>query len=355
MSRSPVKLVFSLAVVGVVVGIGYWTADVAYFKPVGRLESDIEQMDATYKRANDTMDDWMQIKRELQAFGQTQIGREFDQVEHRLRTSLQEIGERAGLRGIQVSNGAPKAERTPLAAARLRGRLGRQLSESRDFAIVKGTFTGAGSLEQVTTAVAYLQAQPWLHQIERVSIEPRGREKKSFGLDVNFAVLFAPDLCPADATMPPIEQPSDELLAEARRIAQRNVFVAPPAEVPTPPVVETPVNPVAPPASPPPYDRWKVTGLLERRVSGETVNVEAWVTNLDSHEQRVLTPGQDVLGYVFEWVDGERGYFVFEGRRYVIRQGQTLADRVPADQVDSPASGGQTAPTPGATAGEGEG
>ncbi|KAA0216272.1 MAG: hypothetical protein DYG94_05435 [Leptolyngbya sp. PLA3] len=356
MKRTPLGLVVRLVVLGVVLGAGYWIADVAYFKPVGELRRQLGEMDATFKRATDTMEDWPSIKRELQGFGLTQIGREFDQVEHRLRTSLQDIGERAGLRAVQVSNGPPRAQRTPLDAARLRGKLGRELMEAHDFAVVKGTFSGSGSLEQVVRAVAFLQVQPWLHRIERVSIEPRGRERQTFGLDVAFSVAVAPDLCPADAAMPPIVAPGEELVKKAARIAERNVFVAPPVQTPKPLVVETPVDPIVPPpAVPPAYDRWKVTGLVERRVDGQTLSVEAWVTQTATGERRILRPGEEVLGHVFEWAEGERGYFVFEGRRFVIRQGQTLADRVPADQVDSPASGGGSAPMPGAMAGEGEG
>lgn len=356
MKRTPLVLVVRLVVLSVVVGVGYWIVDAAYLKPVGAVRTQIDEMDATYKRATDIMEDWPSVKRELQGFGLTQIGREFDQVEHRLRTSLQDIGERAGLRAVQVSNGPPKAERTPLAAARLRGKLGRELMEAHDFAVVKGTFSGTGSLEQVVRAVAFLQVQPWLHRIERVSIEPRGRERQAFGLDVAFSVAIAPDLCPPNAAMPPIVEPDEELVKRAARIAQRNVFVAPPVQAPKPPVVDPPVDPIVPPPSvPPAYDRWKVTGLLERRVDGRTVSAEAWLTQIDTHERRILRSGEDVLGHVFEWAEGERGYFVFEGRRFVIRQGQTLADRVPADQVDSPASGGGSDPTPGAMAGEGEG
>lgn len=353
MKRSPVRLIVSLAVLGGVLGAAYRIVDVAYLSPVRKLRSELAEMDATFERATRTMEDLPKIRSELRAFGLTQIGRQFDEAEHRLRTTLQEIGERASLRGIQVSNGPPQSVRTPLSAARLRGSLGRQLMESRDFAVIKGTFTGSGSLEQVTEALAFLQIQPWLHRIERVSIEPRGRDKKSFGLEVAFSVAFAPDLCPADAAMPAIALPGDELLQQARIIAQRNVFVAPrePEQVIA---AAEPVVPPPPPPPPPPYDRWKVTGLLERRVDGTTVSVEAWVTNLDTNERRVLRPGDELLGYVLEWVDRERGYFVFEGRRVMIAQGQTLADRVPADSVDSPASGGASVPTPGAMAGEGE-
>lgn len=356
MRWSPVRLVASLALLGGALGVAYWIVNATYLKPVGKLRGELDEMEATFERATKTMEDLPKIRGELREFGLTQIGRQFDEVEHRLRTTLQEIGERVGLRGIQVSNGPPQSVRTPLAAARLRGSLGRELMETRDFAVVKGTFTGTGSLEQVVQAVAFLQVQPWLHQIERVSIEPRGRDKKVFSLEVAFSVAFAPDLCPSDAAMPPIVEPAPELVQEARLIAQRNVFAAPVDPSPAVVVVEPAVDPVTPPPpAPPPYDRWKVTGLLERRVEGATVSVEAWVTNLDTNERRVLRPGDELLGYVFEWVDRERGFFVFEGRRVMIAQGQTLADRVPADSVDSPVSGGVSASTPGAMAGEGEG
>lgn len=355
MKLSPFKLATGLIAALGVVGVGYAVINSAYLKPAARLRDQIAGMDATYERASRVMEDWPKYRGQLRDFGRTLIGSEFDQVEHRLRTSLQAIGEQSGLRGVQVSNGRPKAERTPLATARLRGSLGRKLAESTDFGIIKGAFKGVGTLEQVVQAMAVLQVQPWLHRIDRVSIAPRGRERVNFELDVAFSVMFAPDLCPAEAGMPAIVEPGEDVLTKVRAIAARNVFVAPPPDKPDePPVVEPEREEVAPPPPPPPYDRWKVTGLVERRVEGTTVSVEAWVLNLDSGERRILTPGDEILGHVLEWVDGERGYFVFEGRRVVIAQGQTLADRVPADPVNSPESDGSNQPASGATAGEGE-
>ena len=241
-----------------------------------------------------------------------------------------------------------------MAEAPLRGRGYRDLRKATDFAIVRGSFNGVGGLAETTLALAYLESQPWLHRIERVTIEPQGRDKSRFTLDVGFAVIFAPDLCPAEAGMPAIVEPDAGAVEISRAVAARNVFV-PPAPPPVP-VVEATPDPVPVPVPPPvvpPYDRWKVTGLLERRTAGETHDVEVWVLNLDSKEQRVLERGDEVLGFVVEWVSGECGLFTFEGERVVIHQGQTLADHVPADSVDCPGIDGVPSAA-GARTGEGE-
>ena len=151
--------------------------------------------------------------------------------------------------------------------------------------------------------------------------------------------------------MPEIIEPDGDAVAIARAVAARNVFVLPP-----PPVVVTqPTQLRTPPPVPagPAYDRWKVTGLLERRVDERTVSVEAWVLNLDSNERRVLEPGDEVLGFALEWVSGECGVFVFQGNRVVIHQGQTLAEHVSVDSVDCPGIDGAQ-PSTGARTGEGE-
>ena len=327
MTRGRIRLIAIVAFLVGAGGVGNLLAQRMYFKPAAVLRKNIEEMERTQSRVEDVMEAWFSVKGELKAFGSTQLGREFDEVEHRLRTGLQEIGARHQLKGVQVSNARPRPERTPLAGARLRTRLGRSLSEARDFAVIKGTFGGNGSLEQVMLALASVQSQPWVHRIDRVSIEPRGRERTEFQLDVAFSVVFAPDLAPAEASSPEIVGASAEVIADARRVALRNVFVPPappPAPPPLPPVVQPPV---APPPAPPPYDRWKVTGVIERRQDGSTASVEVWLLQMDTGEQRILTPGDEVLGHVLEWGEGERAVFVFEGQRYEIAQGRTLAER----------------------------
>jgi hypothetical protein len=353
MTRSPQRLVGMAAALVAVLWIGYGIVGRFYLKPVGKMDDEIARLEGISKRLNREMDNWIPVKKKLDAFGATLLSKEFDQTEHRLRTTLQEIGLKAGLGEVRVSSSPPKAVRTPLAEARLRGRMLRKLSDARDFAVIRGSFTGVGSLEQASMGLAYLQRQPWLHRIDRVTIEPRGRDRSAFELDVGFSVVFAPDLCPDDAAMPVIVEPSEDAVLVARAVAQRNVFV-PPAPPPVPVAVPTPVDPtpISVPAGPA-YDRWRVTGLVERRRGDETVEVEAWVLNLDSGEQRVLEPGDEVLGLVLVWVSGECGLFEIDGQRVVIHQGQTLGDRASEDSVDCPGIDG-VKPMTGARTGEGE-
>ncbi len=353
MRYSPRKLVGGAAALVAIVWIGYGLVGRFYLTPVGKMEDEIARLDGISKALNQQMDNWIPVKRRLEDFGQTLLSREFDQTEHRLRTTLQEIGLKAGLGEVRVSSSPPKAVRTPLAEARLRGRMLRQLADARDFSVIRGSFTGVGSLEQGAVALAYLQAQPWLHRIDRVTIEPRGRDRSAFELDVGFSVIFAPDLCPKDAAMPVIVEPDEKAVSIARAIGQRNVFV-PPAPPPVPVAAPKPVDPAPIPVpAGPAYDRWRVTGLIERRQGDETVAVEAWVLNLDTGEARVLEPGDEVLGLVLVWVSQECGLFEIDGQRVVIHQGQTLADRATADSVDCPGIDG-VKPMTGARTGEGE-
>lgn len=340
-------------VTAIVLWIGYVSINKYYLKPVGALTDSIASLKKDNQSLNKALDSWIPAKRRMQNFGSTLLAREFDQTEHRLRTTLQEIGKRTALSDVKVSSAAPKPERTPLAEAPLRGRGYRDLRKVNDFAIVRGSFSGVGGLAETGRALAYLESQPWLHRIERVSIEPQGRDKSRFTLEVGFAVMYAPDLCPPDLGMPAIVEPSEEQMAIVRAVAERNVFVAPAP----PSVVDVTPDPVPvpppPPPTVPPYDRWKVTGLLERRTAGQTREVEVWVLNLDTNEQRVLQRGDEVLGFIVEWVSGECGLFTFEGKRVVIHQGQTLADHVPAESVDCPGIDGVPSMA-GARTGEGD-
>lgn len=354
MNTSPTRIVVALVSLALVSLLGYGAVKRFYLVPVAEAEDEISRLQVTADRIRGELNNWIPAKVELRDFGKTLLSPEFDQTEHRLRTSLQEIGRLNGLGQVRVSSASPKPVRTPLAESRLRGRMLRSLADARDFAVVRGSFIGAGSLDEVTMTLAYLQCQPWLHRIERVTIEPRGREREAFELDVGFAVAFAPDLCPKDAPMPAIIPPEEGALEMAHTIAKRNVFI-PPAPPPAPPPVAVPTPPAPPPSPPalPPYDRWKVTGLIERRVDSQTQTVEAWLLNLDSGERRELVPGGEILGLVLVWVSGECALFEFEGNRVVIHQGQTLADRVPADSVDCPGIDGVPSLT-GARTGEGD-
>lgn len=328
MTARHVRMLVVLAGVLLVVMIAWASVSGMYLKPKAAIEGRLAEMQNLQSRVEDVMDEWFAVKDGLKSFSGTQLAGQFDEAEHRLRTNLQQIASQHGLVGVQVSNAPVRPERTPLAGARLRSRLGRSLAEARDFGVIRGAMSGAGTLEQVATALATVQAQPWLHRIDRVTIEPRGRERMEFTLEVGFSVVFAPDLVPAGHQGPAIVAASEEDVAQARAFAARNVFVVPSAPPPPPPPPPVVVPEVAPPPAPPPYDRWRVTGVLERRVDGRTIGVEVWMLQVDSGEQRVLVPGQDVLGHVLEWGEGEKAVFVFEGVRYEVMQGRTLADRV---------------------------
>ena len=226
---------------------------------------------------------------------------------------------------MEVTSGRPIAQRNPVGRARIRETsLRSTLRDQVDFSIVRATLEGTGRLDDVAGTMAMLQAQPWVARVDSFSIKPV-QDKRWFDLSVNLTTLFVPDLLEDERTAPALVEVPEDTEQMASRIASRNVFRKPD---PPPPVIvqKTPEpEPVAPPPPPPPspgYGDWRLAGVM-RGLSG----VSAIMVNSKTRETRTLAPGEDVLGFVFVAGEGERAEFSRDGQTFVIRNGETLAQR----------------------------
>lgn len=337
---SRVKLIVVILGALVVVGGGWYAADRVYLSPMAdkreelaSLVGDVDALTEALVRGERVRERWSEITSRMLASSD-------QEVEHLVRTLVSRAAVEAGLKEVVLSHGEPRLEANPATdrRSRLSKRLRDAIEEGPGFRVLRGTVRGSGSIEEVVRALALLEAQPWMHRIESVRVEPSGRDRNLLGLTVAFATMFAPGArVESPAADELLVEPSGERLASLMTMVGSNPFVAPPPPPPQPPepeparVVEKPAAAPAPP--PPPYDRWRVAGVVETSggaANGAGPRVEVLMVRSDTGESRVLTPGQAVVGFTLESVEGESAVFAGLGSRWTVGVGQTLAARAPA-------------------------
>jgi Tfp pilus assembly PilM family ATPase len=273
----------------------------------------------------------------LRELASTMLGREPTVVEHRLRGLLSELAARESLGSVVVTHGRPRVAASPAGergSGVARG-FRRLLGDRQDFAVVGARLQGLGTLEQCLSTLAAARAQPWVHRVEGFSISPKGRDNAAYEIKIDLATVFAPDLVPADAEAPGLLEADPADVARVARVVARDPFrLAEPAVAaapapPRPPSVEKPE-----PA--PPYDKWRVVGVLIVGARGDPqAGIEVMLARTDTPETRTLKPGDPILGARLESASGETAVFVLDGTRVAVRTGQTLNQAVPAESVHS--------------------
>lgn len=263
------------------------------------------------------------VRDRLVAIASTTLGKQFDRVDHRLRTGLSRVGQSAGLSEVVVSSNAPKDERNPAATARGMDRgMQDRIKKSPNFSVVKAQVKGVGSLSQVLNALAMYDSQPWIHRVDALSIRPVGSDREKFELKLDVATIWMPDLAVDDPNDPAIVAPGESGVDAIAAITAKNVFrVAPPPAPAKPKAVAN--RPAQPQTPAPAWGDWKLTGVVTGRRG-----MEALMVNTRDGERRVLSPGVAVLGATLVSGAGEEAVFELEGAMWTVRTGATLADRI---------------------------
>jgi len=322
--KPPSRAILGLLAVIVVFAFGTWRF---YLSPRGELLAQQRQLQSELGWYENELDLSYRPRERLQEFAQTTLGGSLDEIEHTFRSRLGELAQSAGLGEVVVSSGAPDNAMNPAGSGRgrVRGPLGKMLSDSRDALLLHGSIRGEGPLDALLRMMAVVDAQPWVHRVGGFSIKPLDKERQRFELRLDVDTLVVEDLVGPDAEPPPVitlaSVPSDRW----RPIAERNVF-APPAPEPPPAIAEAPPPPVPDPGPPPPpFGEWKVTGAA-RGIAGW----EAMLTNRKTGERKRLTPGDSVLGATLREVFTDRVVFELDEQRFAVRLGDTLLEREPA-------------------------
>lgn len=263
------------------------------------------------------------VRDRLGVIAQTTLGKQFDRVDHRLRSGLSRVGQDAGLTEVVVSSSPPKDERNPAAVVRDLDRATQErIKKMPNFSVVRAQVKGTGTLPQVLQALAMYDCQSWIHRVDALSIRPIGRERDKFEIKLDVATIWMPDLSVDDPNDPPIVAPGESGIDAIASITGKNVFrlTTDPKPAPALPVAAQAAPPKAPPVA---WGDWKLTGIVSGRRG-----LEALLVNTRDGERRALAPGAGVLGATLVSGAGEEAIFEVEGAMWTVRTGATLADRV---------------------------
>lgn len=306
------------------VGLVSLAARSFYLAPREKLLAQIEQSRRAVRDLEERTEDRPRVVKRLRELAAGTLGKQQDLFEHRLRTGLNRVGERAGLASIEINHGSPAPAVNPLTTINQKNAgtsLRRALRGKPDFLVVRAQIKGEGTIEAALETIATLQAQPWIQRVEGFTLRPRGPGGR-FELRVDVASLFAPDLASADSPEPVIAPPTARHENLWRAVLAKNVFMPLPKadERASAPAHVLAVTPLPPPRAP--YEEYRLTGVVK-----SSQGVVAFLLNTRSGERITLLPGGRVLDAVLVDGSGERAVFEITGQRYEILNGNSLAAR----------------------------
>jgi hypothetical protein len=299
-----------------------------YATPRAALDKQLSAQRATNAQYESAVKERRRVSEAIKAVASTTLGAKEDQVVARFRSMLNEIAEGAGMRGVQINTRKGVGVPNPVGTSKVTTPSGLRtaLRKQTDFTVIEGDLDGTGTLEQVLRVTAMVQAQPWVHRVRSFSIKPEGKERNRFNLSLGVATLMMPpELAPKESSEPP----KIESLNEAARlswggIVSKNMFREPaPVQVAAAP--PQPANPDPPGPAAPPYNEWRLTGIVESRLG-----LEAMLVNVKSQQRMTLPIGATVAEAKFVSGAGERAVFEIGGQQFEIVTGQTLEQRRPA-------------------------
>jgi hypothetical protein len=328
------KTLIRLGAVLLVAGVMWGVYVNAYAKPRTKLLGDISAARASAASLEEKMRDQFKVADRVRAAGERTLGPKFDTMSARFRDGLARIAESQGLESITVDHGEPQPQTNPLINVQSVPRgLKTALRRPADFAAVRGSVRGTGTLEQVLRTVATAQAQGWIHRIEGFTIKPVGRDRERCEIRLDVATIYAPDFSRGADPEPVFSVMGEGAAQVATALAERQPFrrrdPAPP-----PPVVVAETAPQSqqhvPQPRPIPYDEWRLTGVL-----GGRDGAEVFFQNVKNGQRLTLHPGGRVLDAVLISAAGETAVLEIGGERFEIRNGQTLAVRTPVGQIQS--------------------
>jgi hypothetical protein len=291
-----------------------------YAKPRAALEKQLGSLRQANRALDQDLRDRRQVNQELRTLAASTLAATADQADARFRGALTALAKAAGVTVKLIDTKKPVEVTNPAGAARQLSSppgLKTALKKQHDFAVIAGSLEATGTLEQVLRATVLVQSQPWIHRVDGFSIKPEGRERAMYSLKVGVETILLPDLAPRD--LPDPEVRLVETSAHWAAIVQKNIFHEPAPEA----IAAAPPAPAAPAApAPPPYNDWKLTGVVESRLG-----IEAWLVNTRSGERRTLAAGAMLADAKFLSGAGERAVFEIGGQQYEVLNGQTLEQR----------------------------
>jgi len=327
-----------IAVAAGLVGAGGWFGfERMYASGARELNAELDELQTQIRSYESVLSSKPSQDRWLAGLESRLVGGALDELDNGLRVAIRRVAEQAGLSAIEVgTNSSLKAVVNPYTQARstARGPVGRALSESPGFASLVASLGGEGSLDAVLGVIAGIEAQPWIHRIDRFTIDPVDKSRTRYAVDVTLRVGYTPGGRGMEPDALRVVEPTPERTDLVGTITERSPFVHIPEPAPAPaPAARVEETAPPPPPPPPPYDQWRVWGLVSSRLGPEV-----GVRNERTGRSLTLAVGARVPGLAmrFMGISEQRAVFELEGRRYAVELNARLDQRTAIDRVDDP-------------------
>jgi hypothetical protein len=313
----------------VIAGLGgRWAFQKYYAQPRAKLDAEIQRYRAAVMQRQDELVGEVNERQRLRALGASSLGRSEEQVAAEARSAVNQIATRLRLIDPKVATRPAAPVNSP--ATPKADDLGvRRGQVSTDFYEVPITFTARGDIDEVVRAMATLDAQPWVHRINRFVLTPSGPKRELVDLTLDMVTVFLPEAEFAgtrDPNAPRWVEPEPSALEKWAIVRKADRFREPAPPPAAPPPVQQEAAKPGPPAPPPGpgYGEYRVSAVV--RGSG---GWEVWVTGTGRAGEgtRVLRVGDTVLGATLVEASGERAVFEEGGKRFVVGINRSLADR----------------------------
>ena len=290
-----------------------WTlAQSLWWTPVAELRarrSALQKQVDEYRNSIDSSDG---VTSSIDVYVENTLGSTLEQVDHRLRSRLNRVGEAVGIEGLSVGTGRSTALLSP-GKADFKGSSRRELREEIDFVEVEATLSGRTDWAGVLELIDRIVEEPWIKTIDHVRLRREGTEGR-LGVTVRMRTLFLPGREPRSTTE---SSWNSERLVALSGLAGQNPFLASSASS----AAES-KPPAARPKSAP--ARWQVTAIAE--LDGVA---EVWIRNLGTGRTRRLGVGERHAGLVLKGISGDRAEFGSGEAIVSIQVGGLLRDTAP--------------------------
>lgn len=308
---------------------GVWVYRAWYQEPRRVLDAEIERYAKAVTAREDELLGMVTERQRLREVGASSLGRSEEEVAAEARSAVNQIALRLRLIDPKVATrpATPVGSPATVKADDLGVRRG---PATTDFFEVPITFTARGEIDEVVRAMATLDAQAWVHRIDRFVLTPSGPKRELVDLTLDMVTLFLPE-----AEFAPAREPGaarwvepDAAALERWSVVRNADRFREPAPPPPPPVTVQQEPPAAPKPAPPRgpgYGDWRVSAVVRG-----SVGWEVWLAGsgrAGDGTTRVVRIGDKVLEATLVEASGERAVFEEGGKRFTVGINKSLAER----------------------------
>lgn len=324
---SSMRLIVMLGSIAIVGLAGMWAYGKYYARPKRELDDQIYRYQYAVAEREKELLGVATERQRMRELGTSSLGRSEEEVAAEARSAVNQIAMRLRLIDPRVATRPATAVASPATAKATD--LGAKRG-SVDFYQVPITFTARGEIDEIVRTLATLDAQPWVHRIDRFVLTPSGPKREFVDLTVDMVTLYVPEAEFAgvrDPNAPKWVEPDAAALERWAVVRSADRFREP-APPPVAPVAVQQESPTAKPAPPGPtgpgYGDYRVSAVVHGSSGWEVWVVGSGKAGTGS---KVVKVGEKVLGATLVEASGERAVFEESGKRFAVGINKSLAER----------------------------